>query len=66
MATNLNIDQDLLDEAFRLGTKKTKREVVNDALEEYIRKRKQVEILDIFGTIDFYPDYDYKKSRKNR
>lgn len=66
MATNLNIDEKLLAEAQSLGKKKTKRETVNEALEEYIRKRKQKEILKSFGKIDFDPDYDYKKDRRAR
>lgn len=66
MATNLNIDQQLLQEAQRLSGKKTKRETVNEALAEYIQRRKQQEILAIFGTIDLDPDYDYKKARRRR
>lgn len=64
MATNLNIDESLLEEAQRIGKKKTKRETVNEALQEYIQRRKQKEILSLFGTIDFDPDWDYKKRRK--
>ena len=66
MATNLNIDENLLIEAQRLGGKKTKRETVNEALAEYIRRRKQTEILKIFGSVDFAPDYDHKSLRKRR
>jgi len=66
MATNLNIDQDLLKEAQRLGNQRTKRETVNDALEEYIQRRKQKEILNFFGQVDFDPKYDYKKGRSAR
>ena len=53
MATNLAIDIDLLNEAKRIGHKKTKREVVNDALQEYIERRKQHEAISLFGAIDF-------------
>lgn len=66
MATNLHIDEQLLEEALRLSGKKTKREVVNQALAEYVRIRKQKEILGLFGQIDFDPRYDYKKQRTNR
>ena len=66
MATNLNIDERLLAEAQRLGGKKTKRETVNDALEEYIRSRKQKEILNVFGKIQFHRGYDYKRLRRSR
>jgi hypothetical protein len=66
MATNLNIDENLLAEAQRLGAKKTKRETVNEALEEYVRRRKQGEILTIFGQVDFEEGYDHKRLRKGR
>jgi Arc/MetJ family transcription regulator len=64
MATNLAIDDKLINEARRIGKHKTKKEAVTAALDEYIRLRKQLRILDHFGTIDFDPDYDYKKMRK--
>ena len=64
MATNLAIDDRLIDEARRIGKHKTKKEAVTAALDEYIRHRKQLEILKLFGTIDYDPTYDYRKMRK--
>ena len=64
MATNLAIDDKLIDEARRVGNYKTKKEAVTAALDEFIRRRKQLEILDHFGTIDFDPSYDYRKMRQ--
>lgn len=66
MSTNLNIDDELLAEALKLGGKRTKRETVNEALREYVQRRKQQDILALFGKIDFDPQYDYKKARKTR
>ncbi|MBN2495923.1 MAG: type II toxin-antitoxin system VapB family antitoxin [Deltaproteobacteria bacterium] len=66
MATNLDIDADLLDTALRLGGKRTKKAVVQEALEEYIQRREQLRILSLFGQIDLDPEYDYKKQRKKR
>jgi hypothetical protein len=63
MATNLAIDDALIDEAKRVGNHKTKKEAVTAALDEYVRRRKQLEILELFGTIDYDPDYDYKQNR---
>jgi hypothetical protein len=63
MATNLAIDDKLLVDAMRIGQMKTKRETVNLALQEFILRRKQREIVSVFGTFDFDPKYDYKKSR---
>ena len=66
MPTNLNIDENLLAEALRLSGKKTKREAVNDALAEYIQRRTQKQILDLFGKVDYDPAYKYKKERSRK
>ncbi|MDB6053606.1 MAG: hypothetical protein JWN25_1129 [Verrucomicrobiales bacterium] len=66
MATNLQIDDDLLAEAQKLGGFRTKKETVNRALAEYVRRLGQKEIADLFGTIDFRPDFDHKKLRAKR
>jgi Arc/MetJ family transcription regulator len=66
MATNLALDDKLIEEARRAGKHKTKKEAVSAALEEYVRRRKQVRILDAFGAFDFDPAYDYKAERRNR
>jgi hypothetical protein len=65
MATNLQIDQRLLAQAVRLGKHKTKREAVNVALEQYVRSKKVDGIIDLFGTIEFDPGYDYKQQRRS-
>jgi len=64
MATNLAIDDGLIDEARRVGNHKTKKEAVTTALKEYIDRRRQLEILKLFGTIDYDPAYDYRKMRQ--
>ena len=66
MATNLGIDTKLLSEAQKVGRKRTKKETVNEALLEYVLKRKKLEILEDFGTVDYYDDYDPKDGRKKR
>lgn len=64
MPTNLAIDDRLIDEARRIGNHATKKQAVTAALDEYIRWRKQLRILDHFGTIEFNPKYDYKMLRR--
>ena len=64
MATNLAIDDALIKEAQEVGGHRTKKDAVTAALREYIQRRKQLEILDLFGTIDFDPAYDYKAERR--
>jgi Arc/MetJ family transcription regulator len=66
MPTNLAIDDALIEEALRIGGHRTKKATVTEALQEYIQRRKQVKVLDLFGKIEFDPDYDYKKQRRRR
>ena len=63
MATNLAIDDKLLNEALKLGNFKSKKETVNTALKEFVQKRRQKDFVTLFGSIDFDPKYDYKRAR---
>ncbi len=63
MATNLAIDNKLLYKALQISGLKTKKETVNLALKEFVDRRKQLEIIELFGKMDPDPDYDYKKGR---
>lgn len=67
MATNLQIDPELLERALAVGGKRTKRETVNEALTEYIQHREQLKILDLFGTVDpqdMLSDEEMREQRK--
>lgn len=64
MATNLSIDSSLLEEALNIGGLNTKKDTVNQALKEYVQRRKQKQIIDLFGELPADDDYDYKKGRK--
>jgi len=55
LATNLAIDDRLIDEARRIGKKSTKKAAVTEALEEYIQRRRQLQVLELFGAIDLDP-----------
>lgn len=63
MATNLAIDDLLIEEAKVIGKHRTKKGAVTEALQEYIQRRKQTEIFNVFNKIDYDQDYDYKKQR---
>lgn len=65
MATNLAIDDQLLKEALVVSGLKTKKDTVNIALKEFVNRRKQQEILELFGQLDPDPDYNYKKGRES-
>jgi Arc/MetJ family transcription regulator len=64
MPTNLALDDNLIAEARRIGHHATKKAAVTAALEEYVMRRKQLEILKLAGTIDYDPEYDYQKIRQ--
>ena len=66
MATNLDLDPKLVEEAVRVGGKKTKKDAVTEALAEYIARRRQARMTRLFGAVQFDPKYDYKKQRNKR
>jgi Arc/MetJ family transcription regulator len=66
MPTNLALDDRLIEEARRAGGHKTKKETVTAALNEYVRRRRQLRLLELAGTIDFDPNYDYKAERRHK
>jgi Arc/MetJ family transcription regulator len=66
MPTNLAIDDRLLDQALNVGGYRTKRETVNEALREFIQRRKRLELLKLVGKVEYDPRYDYKQERRSR
>ena len=65
MSDSLPVDK-LVEETRTIGRHETKNEAVTTLLSEYITHRKQVKILDLFGTIDFDRTYDYKADRRRK
>lgn len=66
MRTNVELDDTLVEEAFRLTNVRTKKELLHLALQELIRSQKKKNLLDLAGKIEFYDDYDPKALRTNR
>ena len=64
MPSNLDFNPKLLAEAQKLGKFKYKKDAINAALEEFIRRRRQVEITELFGLIDYDTKYNYKTERE--
>lgn len=60
---NIAVDDNLVTEALQLSKLKTKKELINAALREFIRNRKKLNLTEIKGKIVFREDYDYKKMR---
>ena len=63
MATKLSIDPELLDKALKVGGEETKKATVNRALREFIVRREQKRLLELFGKLDWDDEYDYKRER---
>lgn len=63
MATNLALDPELLNRAFELSGEKTKKVAVTRALEEFIARREQARIAELFGALEWDVAFDYKAER---
>ncbi len=66
MATNLAIDPDLLDRALAVSGEATKKAAVTKALREFIARREQKRLLELFNRLEWDPAYDYKTERQRR
>jgi hypothetical protein len=63
MATNLQIDPDLIDRALEVSGERTKKAAVTRALEEFVARRRQKGLLDLMGRLEWDEAFDYKKAR---
>ncbi len=63
MRTNIEIDDELMEEAFRLTNVRTKKELVHLALMEFVKAKKKKDLLELSGKIQFHEGYDYKALR---
>lgn len=63
MRTNIVLEESLIKEAMRLSRAKTKKELVNQALKEFVENRKRLNLMDLAGKIEFAKDYNYKALR---
>jgi Arc/MetJ family transcription regulator len=62
--TNIVLDDELVEEAFRHSNAKTKRELVDMALREFVENHRRKDVRELRGKISFHPGYDYKKLRE--
>jgi hypothetical protein len=63
MAANLTLDNTLLRTSLEIEELTAKRETASLVLDEFAKKKKRQEMIELFGTIDFDENYDYKKLR---
>jgi Arc/MetJ family transcription regulator len=66
MATNLSLDPELLERTLRVSGEKTKKAAVTKALKEFIARREQTRIRELFGKLEWSRDFDYKKERSRK
>lgn len=66
MATNLHLDDKLIERVVKAGAHRSKKDAVNAALEEYAERRERMKVLEAFGTVEYDPRYDYKKARRGK
>ena len=66
MATNLALDQELLDRAFRVSGETTKKATVTRALQEFIARREQRRVAELFGSLAWDSSFDYKSERSRK
>jgi len=64
--TNVNLDDRLVEEAFKLSRAKTKKELIHEALEEFVQNRRRLSLLDLEGRIEFLKGYDHKQMREGK
>jgi Arc/MetJ family transcription regulator len=67
MRTNIVLDDDLVQEAFKVAENiHTKRELIEVALKEFVATRKIKNLRELKGKIQFDDQYDYKSMRAGR
>ena len=66
MRTNIVIDDELLQEAFSVSNAKTKKDLIHEALVEFIRLKKRKDLTELAGVVRFNKNYNHKKMRKLR
>jgi len=66
MRTNINLDDQLVEEAFKFSEARTKKELIHEALEEFVENRRRLNLLDLEGRIEFAEGYDYKQFRETQ
>jgi Arc/MetJ family transcription regulator len=66
MRTNIIINDQLIEQAMRISSITTKKEVVALALKEFVERRTRKNLLDLHGKIEFADDYDYKMMRETQ
>lgn len=63
MATNLALDPALIERALAVSGERTKKAAVTRALQEFIARREQRAITELFGTLEWDDSFDLEAER---
>jgi len=63
MQITLNLNDNLLQEAINLNPDMPIEKAIENALQAYLEQQKRLKIIDLFGSIDYDSDYNYKQQR---
>jgi hypothetical protein len=63
MATNLDIDPALIEQALAVSGERTKKAAVTRALQEFIARRRQKRLIELMGQLEWDSSFDYKAER---
>ncbi len=66
MATNLDLDDKLIREVVKAGKFKTKKEAVTVAMQEYLKLKKRLALVEMAGKVEYVDGYDYKAARRKQ
>ena len=66
MRTNIDIDDALVSEAFKYSSAKTKKELIHQALKEFVENRRRLNLLDLEGRVEFIEEYSHKSMREGK
>jgi hypothetical protein len=66
MATNLSLNPALLDQALKVSGERTKKAAVTRALQEFIARHKQKDLIDLIGKLDWDHSFDHKRERSRK
>ncbi|ADB39140.1 type II toxin-antitoxin system VapB family antitoxin [Spirosoma linguale] len=62
MRTNIDIDDELIDKALQISRLKTKKAVVELALQQYIERQARQNLLSLFGKVKWEGDLDQMRT----
>ncbi|MBN1105563.1 MAG: type II toxin-antitoxin system VapB family antitoxin [Deltaproteobacteria bacterium] len=66
MRTNIDLDDQLMEDAFKVSRARTKKDLIHEALEEFVQSRRRLSLIDLEGRVEFAEGYDHKRMREDK